>query len=92
MSDNSEKCPVCNNELKEHRVKNFIDCIEKLFEKNKGKRHNLMNPTKLILTGNAKIQEALKIIDELIEDYENVYKVYVISSHSGDTKRHFTYS
>ena len=30
-----------------------------------------------------RIKEALKIIDELIEDYENVHKVYVISSHSG---------
>ena len=32
-----------------------------------------------------KIKESLKIIDELIEAYENVHKVYVISSHSGGT-------
>ena len=73
MSDNakwqnikSENCPVCTNEMKEHTAQNFIDCIEKLFEKNEGKRHNLMNPTKLILTGNAKNQEALELIDKLL--------------------------
>ena len=30
-----------------------------------------------------RIKKALKEIDELIEDYESVHKVYVISSHSG---------
>ena len=29
-----------------------------------------------------KIKEALKAIDELIEDYENVHKVYDVSSHT----------
>ena len=66
MSDKSENCPVCSNVIKEHTVQNFIDCIEKLLEKNEGKRHNLMNPSKLILTGNAKNQEALKLIDNLL--------------------------
>ena len=73
MSDNakwqnikSENCAVCSNVIKEHTVQNFIDCIQKLFEKNEGKRHNLMNPTKLFLLGNAKNQEALKLIDKLL--------------------------
>ena len=67
MSNESENCPVCKNKLNEHRVQDFIDCIQKLFEKNEGKRHNLMNPTKLILTGNAKNQEALSVITDLLK-------------------------
>jgi len=38
MSDKSENCPVCKNKLNEHRVQDFIDCIQKLFEKNKKQR------------------------------------------------------
>ena len=68
MSDKSENCPVCKNKLNEHRVQDFIDCIQKLFEKNEGKRHNLMNPTKIILTGNAKNQEALSVITDLVKN------------------------
>ena len=68
MSDKLENCPVCKNKLNEHRVQDFIDCIQKLFEKNEGKRHNLMNPTKIILTGNAKNQEALSVITDLIKN------------------------
>ena len=52
MSDKSEICPVCKNKLNEHRVQDFIDCIQKLFEKNKGNRTET-NPTKIILSGNA---------------------------------------
>ena len=59
QTDKSENCPVCKNKLNEHRVQDFIDCIQKLFEKNEGKRHNLMNPTKIILTGNAKNQDKI---------------------------------
>ena len=65
MSDKSENCPVCLYELKNHTVQDLIDCIQKLFEKNEGKRHNLMNPTKLFLSGNAKNQEALSVITDL---------------------------
>ena len=31
---------------------------------------------------NKKIKKALKVINELIEDYENVHKVYDVSSHT----------
>ena len=34
MSDKLENCPVCKNKLNEHRVQDFIDCIQRLFEKN----------------------------------------------------------
>ena len=66
MSDKSEICPVCKNKLNEHRVQDFIDCIQKLFEKNKGNRTET-NPTKIILTGNAKNQEALSVITDLLK-------------------------
>ena len=72
MSDKLENCPVCKNKLNEHRVQDFIDCIQKLFEKNEGKRHNLMNPTKLILTGNAKNQEALSVITDLLKNSRSI--------------------
>ena len=72
MSDKSEICPVCKNKLNEHRVQDFIDCIQKLFEKNEGKRHNLMNPTKIILTGNAKNQEALSVITDLLKNSRSI--------------------
>ena len=68
MSDKSENCPVCLNELKNHTVQDLIDCcnskmgdqktskhtpfIQKLFEKNEGNRTET-NPTKIILSGNA---------------------------------------
>ena len=67
------------HKIKEHTVQNFIDCIEKLMKKKNSFEINSVNRH----TSFAKIQEALKIIDELIEDYETVHKVYVISSHSG---------
>ena len=66
MSELSENCPVCKNKLNEHRVQDFIDCIQKLFEKNKGNRTET-NPTKIILTGNAKNQEALSVITDLLK-------------------------
>ena len=72
MSDKSENCPVCKYKLKDHRVQDFIDCIQKLFEKNEGKRHNLMNPTKIILTGNAKNQEALSVITDLLKNSRSI--------------------
>ena len=31
---------------------------------------------------NKKIKKALKVINELIEDYENMHKVYDVSSHT----------
>ena len=72
MSNESENCPVCKNKLNEHRVQDFIDCIQKLFEKNEGKRHNPMNPTKIILTGNAKNQEALSVITDLLKNSRSI--------------------
>ena len=72
MSNESENCPVCKNKLNEHRVQDFIDCIQKLFEKNEGKRHNLMNPTKIILTGHAKNQEALSVITDLLKNSRSI--------------------
>ena len=65
MSDKSENCPVCKYKLKDHRVQDFIDCIQKLFEKIEGERTET-NPTKIILTGNAKNQEALSVITDLL--------------------------
>ena len=72
MSDKSENCPVCLYEIKNHTVQDFIDCIQKLFEKNEGKRHNLMNPTKIILTGHAKNQEALSVITDLLKNSRSI--------------------
>ena len=66
MSNESENCPVCKNKLNEHRVQDFIDCIQKLFEKNEGNRIET-NPTKIILSGNAKNQEALSVITDLLK-------------------------
>jgi len=76
MSDKSENCPVCKNKLNEHRVQDFIDCIQKLFEKNKGNRRIFRqtetNPTKIILTGNAKNQEALSVITDLLKNSRSI--------------------
>nr|ABZ08360.1 hypothetical protein ALOHA_HF4000APKG2O16ctg10g6 [uncultured marine crenarchaeote HF4000_APKG2O16] len=76
MSDKSEICPVCKNKLNEHRVQDFIDCIQKLFEKNKGNRRIFrqteINPTKIILTGNAKNQEALSVITDLVKNSRSI--------------------
>ena len=82
MSDKSENCPVCLYELKNHTVQDLIDCwngkrgdqktskhtpfIQKLFEKNEGNRTET-NPTKIILSGNAKNQEALSVITDLLK-------------------------
>ena len=71
MSDKLENCPVCKNKLNEHRVQDFIDCIQKLFEKNKGNRTET-NPTKIILTGNAKNQEALSVITDLLKNSRSI--------------------
>jgi galactitol-specific phosphotransferase system IIB component len=65
MSDKSENCPVCLYELKNHTVQDLIDCIQKLFKKNED-NHTETNPTKIILTGNAKNQEALSVITDLL--------------------------
>ena len=67
MSDKPKNCPVCLYELKNHTVQDFMDCIEKLFEKNED-NHTETNPTKIILTGNAKNQEALSVITDLIKN------------------------
>ena len=66
MSDKTENCPVCLYELKNHTVQDLIDCIQKLFKKNED-NHTETNPTKLILTGNAKNQEALSVITDLLK-------------------------
>ena len=71
LTDESEICPVCKNKLNEHRVQDFIDCIQKLFEKNKGNRTET-NPTKMILTGNAKNQEALSVITDLLKNSRSI--------------------
>ena len=67
MSDKSENCPVCLYEMKNHTVQDLIDCIQKLFKKNED-NHTETNPTKIILTGNAKNQEALSVITDLIKN------------------------
>ena len=76
MSDKSENCPVCLYEIKNHTVQDFIDCIQKLFEKNKGNRRIFrqteVNPTKIILTGNAKNQEALSVITDLVKNSRSI--------------------
>ena len=71
MSDKSENCPVCKNKLNEHRVQDFIDCIQKLFKKNED-NHTETNPTKIILTGNAKNQEALSVITDLVKNSRSI--------------------
>ena len=71
LTDESENCPVCKNKLNEHRVQDFIDCIQKLFEKNKGNRTET-NPTKIILTGHAKNQEALSVITDLLKNSRSI--------------------
>ena len=52
MSNESENCPVCLNELKNHTSQDLIDCIQKLFDKIEDNRTET-NPTKIILSGNA---------------------------------------
>ena len=59
MSDKLENCPVCKNKLNEHRVQDFIDCIQKLFEKNEDNRID-SNPTE------TKNQEAVSVITDLL--------------------------
>ena len=64
MSDKLENCPVCKNKLNEHRVQDFIDCIQKLFEKNEDVEYlSKLEQT----TGNAKNQEALSVITDLLK-------------------------
>ena len=67
MSDKPKNCPVCLYELKNHYNQDLIDCIQKLFKKNED-NHTETNPTKIILTGNAKNQEALSVITDLIKN------------------------
>ena len=71
MSDKSENCPVCLYEIKNHTVQDFIDCIQKLFEKNEGNRIET-DPTKIILSGNAKNQEALSVITDLVKNSRSI--------------------
>ena len=71
MSDKSENCPVCLYEIKNHTVQDFIDCIQKLFEKNEGNRIET-NPTKIILSVNAKNQEALSVITDLVKNSRSI--------------------
>ena len=71
MSDKPKNCPVCLYELKNHTVQDFMDCIEKLFEKNED-NHTETNPTKIILTGNAKNQEALSVITDLVKNSRSI--------------------
>ena len=58
MSDLSENCPVCKNKLNEHRVQDFIDCIEKLM--------NTKNSFE-IDSSSAKNQEAMTMITDLLK-------------------------
>ena len=64
MFDKSEYCPVCHMQIKEHRVQNFIDCIEKLINQNDSLDDK---PSSL-----AKNQEALKVIDEILEKTRSI--------------------
>ena len=69
MSDKSEICPVCKNKLNEHRVQDFIDCIQKLFEKNEDVEYlSKLEQT----TGNAKNQEALSVITDLLKNSRSI--------------------
>ena len=70
MPDKSKNCPVCSNVLKEHTVQELIYCIDKLLEE---KPSNYVSPTL------AKNQEALKVIDELLENYEINLDMYMTS-------------
>ena len=70
MSDKSKNCPVCSNVLKEHTAQELIYCIDKLL---KEKPSNYVSPTL------AKNQEALKVINELIENYEINLDMYMTS-------------
>ena len=58
MSDLSENCPVCKNKLNEHRVQDFIDCIEKLMNKKNSFEIN---------SSSAKNQEAMTMITDLLK-------------------------
>jgi len=58
MSDKSENCPVCKYKLKEHRVQDFIDCIEKLMNKKNSFEIN---------SSSAKNQEAMTMITDLLK-------------------------
>ena len=71
MSDKSENCPVCLYEMKNHTVQDLIDCIQKLFKKTEGNRTET-NPTKIILSGNAKNQEALSVITDLVKNSRSI--------------------
>ena len=71
MSDKSENCPVCLNELKNHTSQDLIDCIQKLFDKIEDNRTET-NPTKIILTGHAKNQEALSVITDLVKNSRSI--------------------
>ena len=58
MSNESENCPVCKNKLNEHRVQDFIDCIEKLMNKKNSFEIN---------SSSAKNQEAMTMITDLLK-------------------------
>ncbi|MFP6577723.1 MAG: hypothetical protein VB736_02945 [Candidatus Nitrosopelagicus sp.] len=58
LTDKSENCPVCFHKINEHKVEDFVDCIEKLMNQNKDDG----NPTSL-----AKNQEAISMINDLLE-------------------------
>ena len=63
MSDKSEYCPVCHMQIKEHRVQNFIDCIEKLINQNKDDS----SPTSF-----DKNQEAISMITDLLKKTRSI--------------------
>ena len=69
MKLKSEYCPVCEHEIIEHRVQDFIDCIEKLND-----RLEMYYP---LLVKN---QEALRVIDGLLESPHSDKSVMVSDS------------
>ena len=67
MSDKSENCPVCLYPSKSHTFQDFMDCIQKLFEKNEDNRID-SNPTK------TKNQEAVSVITDLLKKTRLILK------------------
>ena len=58
-------CPVCFQEVKEHRVQNLIDCIEKFSNQYKDDIEN-GDPVTKVQRKIAKTQESLEITDLLL--------------------------
>ena len=65
MSDKSENCPVCLYPSKSHTFQDFMDCIQKLFEKIEDNRLEI-NPS------SAKNQEAMTMITDLLKNTRSI--------------------